>query len=120
MLRRLGQHVILQHDLLIVAMLCTTQAALLADQPPVRCLAALEDWCRPRLVGNSLSGGGATLCIAAYGFLISERETIAPSGRRSTKLFKEITIPEAYRPRGGRHCGLNGTFRIRLPPFGGD
>ena len=42
----------------------------------------------------------ATLCIAAYGFLISERETIPPSGTRSTELFKEITIPEAYRPRG--------------------
>ena len=41
----------------------------------------------------------ATLCIAAYGFLISERETIPPSGTRSTELFKEITIPEAYRPR---------------------
>ena len=43
MLRRLGQHVILQHDLLIVAMLCTPQTALLADQPPVRCRVALED-----------------------------------------------------------------------------
>ena len=42
----------------------------------------------------------ATLCIAAYRFLISERETIPPSGTRSTELFKEITIPEAYRPRG--------------------
>src|ERR1700726_2868883 len=42
----------------------------------------------------------ATLCIAAYGFLISERETIPPCGPRSTELFKEITIPEAYRPRG--------------------
>ena len=42
----------------------------------------------------------ATLCIAAYGYLISERETIPPSGTRFTKLFKEITIPEAYRPRG--------------------
>ena len=42
----------------------------------------------------------ATLCIAAYAFLISERETIPPSGTRSTELFKEITIPEAYRPRG--------------------
>ena len=48
--RRLGQYVILQHDLLIVAMLCTPQAALLADQPPVCCLAALEDRCRPRLL----------------------------------------------------------------------
>jgi len=42
----------------------------------------------------------ATLSIAAYGFLVSERETIPPSGTRSTELFKEITIPEAYRPRG--------------------
>src|SRR6266702_4520505 len=29
----------------------------------------------------------ATLCIAAYGFLISERETIPPSGARSTRLL---------------------------------
>ena len=42
----------------------------------------------------------ATLCIAAYGLLVSERETIPPSGARSTRLFKEITIPETYRPRG--------------------
>src|SRR5487761_470386 len=42
----------------------------------------------------------ATLCIAAYGFLISERETIPPSGTRSPRLFTEITIPETYRPRG--------------------
>ena len=42
----------------------------------------------------------ATLCIAAYGFLVSERETIPPSGARFTRLFKEITIPETYRPRG--------------------
>jgi SRSO17 transposase len=42
----------------------------------------------------------ATLCIAAYGFLVSERETIPPSGTRSPRLFTEITIPETYRPRG--------------------
>ena len=35
-----------------------------------------------------------TLCIAAYGFLVSERETIPPRGARFTRLFKEITIPE--------------------------
>jgi SRSO17 transposase len=29
----------------------------------------------------------ATLCIAAYGFLVSERETIPPSETASTKLF---------------------------------
>jgi SRSO17 transposase len=42
----------------------------------------------------------ATLCIAAYAFLVSERETIPPSGTGSARLFKEITIPETYRPRG--------------------
>ena len=42
----------------------------------------------------------ATLCIAAYGFLISERETIPPSATGSARLFKEITIPEPYCPRG--------------------
>jgi SRSO17 transposase len=42
----------------------------------------------------------ATLCIAAYGFLVSERETIPPSGTGSARLFKEITIPETYRARG--------------------
>jgi SRSO17 transposase len=42
----------------------------------------------------------ATLCIAAYGFLISERETIPPSGPRSTTLFSQFAVPDGYRPRG--------------------
>jgi SRSO17 transposase len=42
----------------------------------------------------------ATLCIAAYGFLISERETIPPSGPRSATPFKKSPLPENYRPRG--------------------
>ncbi len=42
----------------------------------------------------------ATLCIAAYGFLISERETIPPSGSRSATLFAELAVPDGYRPRG--------------------
>jgi SRSO17 transposase len=42
----------------------------------------------------------ATLCIAAYGFLISERETIPPSGPRSTLLLSELVVPDDYRPRG--------------------
>ena len=42
----------------------------------------------------------ATLCIAAYGFLVAERETISPSGPRSTMLFPELAIPDGYRPRG--------------------
>jgi hypothetical protein len=42
----------------------------------------------------------ATLCVAAYGFLISERETIPPSGPRSATLFPELAVPDGYRPRG--------------------
>jgi SRSO17 transposase len=42
----------------------------------------------------------ATLCIAAYGFLVSERETIPPSATRSTTPFKELAVPNCYRPRG--------------------
>ena len=42
----------------------------------------------------------ATLCIAAYGFLISERETIPPSAPCSTGLFQAPVLPEGYRPRG--------------------
>jgi len=42
----------------------------------------------------------ATLCIAAYGFLISERETITPWGPGRAWLFPQSAIPRGYRPRG--------------------
>jgi hypothetical protein len=42
----------------------------------------------------------ATLCIAAYGFLISERETIPPSGRASPVPLQTPRAPKDYRPRG--------------------
>ena len=42
----------------------------------------------------------ATLCIAAYGFLISERERIPPSRDRTTKLFPQFALREGYQPRG--------------------
>jgi SRSO17 transposase len=42
----------------------------------------------------------ATLGIAAYGFLISEREPIPPSAPRNTPLFKEHSLSAGYRPRG--------------------
>jgi SRSO17 transposase len=42
----------------------------------------------------------ATLCIAAYGFLVSERETIPPSGPRSPSLLPQPALPGSYRPRG--------------------
>ena len=42
----------------------------------------------------------ATLCIAAYGFLISERGAIPPSGQGETMLGEEPLLPQGYRPRG--------------------
>lgn len=42
----------------------------------------------------------ATLCIAAYGFLISERETIPPSGPRAAAWRQRPAVPDGYRPRG--------------------
>ena len=42
----------------------------------------------------------ATLCIAAYGFLISERETIPPSGPGAASNFPKPAVPDGYRPRG--------------------
>jgi len=42
----------------------------------------------------------ATLCIAAYGFLISERETIPPSASCSAALFPQLAVPDGCRPRG--------------------
>jgi SRSO17 transposase len=42
----------------------------------------------------------ATLGIAAYGFLMSEREPIPPSAPRNTPLFKEHSLSAGYRPRG--------------------
>jgi SRSO17 transposase len=41
-----------------------------------------------------------TLCIAAYAFLISERETIPPSASCSATLLKKPAVPNRYRPRG--------------------
>ena len=42
----------------------------------------------------------ATLCIAAYGFLVSERETIPPSGPPCAVLLPEFAVPTSCRPRG--------------------
>jgi SRSO17 transposase len=42
----------------------------------------------------------ATLCIAAYGFLISERETIPPSGYRPNARRQMSALPADHRPRG--------------------
>jgi hypothetical protein len=42
----------------------------------------------------------ATLCIAAYGFLISERGAIPPSGPRRAWPFPPFALSDRYRPRG--------------------
>ncbi len=42
----------------------------------------------------------ATMCIAAYGFLVSERETIPPSGPRAAARLPQLAVPDSYRPRG--------------------
>jgi hypothetical protein len=42
----------------------------------------------------------ATLCIAAYGFLISERGTIPPSGPGAAARVPQLELPVGYRPRG--------------------
>jgi SRSO17 transposase len=41
-----------------------------------------------------------TLSIAAYGFLISERERIPPSGTHSAAQIEKSPVPSDYRPRG--------------------
>ena len=60
----------------------------------------------------------ATLAIAAYGFLISERETIPPSGPRSATAIKKspfpvVIDPEAPPIRPQRHVP-NSIATIRL------
>ena len=42
----------------------------------------------------------ATLAIAAYGFLVSERSLIPPSASPPAPLFKAPRLPKSYRPRG--------------------
>ena len=42
----------------------------------------------------------ATLCIAAYGFLISEKETIPPSGPCRPRRGARSALSASYRPRG--------------------
>jgi SRSO17 transposase len=47
----------------------------------------------------------ATLCIAAYGFLVAEQATISPSGpRRSAVPLQIPRLPDDYRPRGSAHA----------------
>jgi SRSO17 transposase len=54
----------------------------------------------------------ATLCIAAYGFLISEREAIPPSGAQSGGLFQAPRLSNNRRPRGS--AAAHGTSHSKL------
>jgi hypothetical protein len=55
----------------------------------------------------------ASLCIAAYGFLIAERAGLSPSGSGTAGRLKAAGLPEGYRPRGAAdpartaRCGLD-------------
>lgn len=42
----------------------------------------------------------ASLCVAAYGFLVSEKETIPPSGPSRAWRGPQSPLPASYRPRG--------------------
>jgi len=42
----------------------------------------------------------ATLCIAAYGFLISERAAFSPSATHKAGLLETPVLPDDFRPRG--------------------
>ena len=42
----------------------------------------------------------ATMCIATYGFLISERGAFPPSETQSPRHVPALSVPESYRPRG--------------------
>jgi SRSO17 transposase len=79
-----------------------------------------------------------TLSIAAYGFLISERERIPPSAPRSAARIEKSALPSGYRPRGApdpataprpqldrndpssvgcRNCNDPSTVPVLRPPF---
>ena len=53
-----------------------------------------------------------TLCIAIYGFLISEREMIPPSAPCSSRRLKRPAVPDGYRPWGAPNPAA--TARPRL------
>jgi SRSO17 transposase len=42
----------------------------------------------------------ATMCIAAYGFLVSERGDFPPRRTQSGYILQGFTLPQGYRPRG--------------------
>ena len=47
----------------------------------------------------------ATLCIAAYGFLVAERNRFSPSARSGKLELRAAEIPSDFQPRGSSHAG---------------
>lgn len=60
----------------------------------------------------------ASLCIAAYGFLVSLRETIPPQRHLKAKAAKRLAFPRLPTPRR-RRSDPSGTCRLRYPRSGG-
>ena len=58
----------------------------------------------------------ATLCIAAYGFLISERETIPPLRTSLRRVLPATCRSRLLSTQRLRHCGLSGTCQTRSRP----
>ena len=58
----------------------------------------------------------ATLCIAAYGFLISEKETIPPSGASRPWRGSQSALSSGLPTQRICHCGHDATYRIPSPP----
>jgi SRSO17 transposase len=54
----------------------------------------------------------ATLCIAAYGFLISERGAIPPSTPRRARPVPPFALPDGYRPRGSARASRTGHSKL--------
>ena len=52
----------------------------------------------------------ASLCIAAYGFLVRERAALPPTGPASPSGLQTPPLPEGFRPRGARATPRNATF----------
>jgi hypothetical protein len=65
-----------------------------------------------------------TLSIAAYGFLISERERIPPSQPHRAAAIEKSTLPGGYRPRGAPDPAAAPRSQFDChhpsPPGGGD
>jgi Transposase DDE domain len=58
----------------------------------------------------------ATMCIASYGFLISERETIPPSGPRPAKVVRRTCRSRRSPTPRRRRRAPSATFQIRSQP----